>query len=81
VSLDDRARDREAQSGALAAAGGIAPVERGKHLLALLRGYPVAAVRDLDFDSVRGRLRTHDDASVRGRVPDRVLDQVEQDSL
>ena len=55
VGLDDRARDRQAEAGAVLAAGGVAAVEGLEDALALARRDPLAVVGDLDLDPAAGR--------------------------
>ena len=55
VGLDDRTRDRQAEAGAVLAAGGIAAVEGLEDPLAVLGRDPLAVVGDLDLDPVTGR--------------------------
>ena len=59
VGLDDRAGDRQAEAGAVLAAGGVAAVEGLEDPLAIAGGHPLAAVGDLDLDAPRpARART-----------------------
>ena len=58
VRLDDRAGNRQSESGAAARPGGVGAgaVKRLEHALALFRRDPVARVGDLNLDPVGDRL-------------------------
>src|SRR6201999_2817915 len=81
VGLDDRAGDRQAETGAVTVAGRVAAVEGVEDALVLARRDALAGVGDLDLDPARPALRPHRDAAVGGGVADRVLDQVVEDAL
>src|SRR5216117_3994035 len=81
VRLHDRARNRQSQPRRSVAAprsrGALG--ERLEHAIAITFGDALARVRHLDLDGPAGdRFGPDDHAAVGGRVPDRVLDQVEQ---
>ncbi len=50
VGFDDRPRDRQAETGAVLAAGSVAAVEGLEDTLAVARRDPLAVVGDLDLD-------------------------------
>ena len=54
VGLDDRPGDRQAEAGAVLAAGGVAAVEGLEDALAVAGRDPLAVVGDLDLDAVAG---------------------------
>ena len=55
VGLDDRPRDRQAEAGAVLAAGGVAAVEGLEDALAVAGRDALAVVGDLDLDPVARR--------------------------
>src|SRR5258708_558153 len=83
MRLDDRASDRQAETGrAVRARGaGAALDERLEDPHAVFRRDSLAAVGNLELDLARPGLGTDDDAAVGRRVANRVLDQVEEDAL
>ena len=83
MSLDDRACDREPEPGRSigASCARSSLNERLEDALALVGRNAFAGVGDLDLDLSLALLGADDDASVRRRVPDRVLQQVEENAL
>ena len=81
MSLDQAARDREAEPCAARGAGRVPTPEAFEHALACLRVDPLAGVLDRDAHLVVPGLDAHRDRAVRGRVPQCVREQVHQDPL